>query len=426
MDNLFRGGSKMPYNSHFQRKRLILNIINHLGPISRTALIELTDYRPATVGAIASELIAENLIVEIGTLSAGHGRKRVLLDINKSHICAIGISFTNTSVTYILSQFDGQILSQSETSMAGTEDMQEMVQQIRSHIKELIHEHHGRNIVGIGICRPPQDPTNYHNPDFSDASSKYFDLWIQDSLKPLLEQSCNLPVKIYSDATLPVIAERRFGEAKDIDDFITVELSNGIGTSMFCNGAPVGGANGVAGELGHTVISFLENEKLCYCGKPGCIEGSTAWPALLGEIQNALDGGVFSILQTHEGDISVKDIKNALDAGDRMCMHIVKRAANRIGIAISNVINLLNPKMVVLYGFMLEMGEYFIKQMEQSIRENVISFSSDFEIRISSISDSMRVLGAVADIFSSYLHANDYKWVYSLQPNEAEPLISTE
>ena len=81
-------------DNHFQRKSLILNMINHLGPVSRTALIEYTAYRPATVGALVTELLDENLIVETGYLSNGQGRKRALLEINKEHICAVGIYFS--------------------------------------------------------------------------------------------------------------------------------------------------------------------------------------------------------------------------------------------------------------------------------------------------------------------------------------------
>ena len=61
----------MYQDSHFQRKRLILNMINHLGPISRTALIEHTAYRPATVGAIVTELLDQNLVIETGFHSNG-------------------------------------------------------------------------------------------------------------------------------------------------------------------------------------------------------------------------------------------------------------------------------------------------------------------------------------------------------------------
>ena len=67
----------MPHDSHFLKRNLILNIISHLGPISRTELINLTDYRPASVSAIIKELLDERLIVETGLTSGGCGRKRV-------------------------------------------------------------------------------------------------------------------------------------------------------------------------------------------------------------------------------------------------------------------------------------------------------------------------------------------------------------
>ena len=73
----------MPHNSHFHRRNLILNAIHHLGPISRTALIRLTDYRPASVGAIINELLDSHLVAETGYASAGHGRKRILLEIQE-------------------------------------------------------------------------------------------------------------------------------------------------------------------------------------------------------------------------------------------------------------------------------------------------------------------------------------------------------
>ena len=65
---------RMPHNSFFHRSQMILNIINHLGPISRTELIDLTDWRPASVGDIIKELLEKQLIIETGHSSGGHGR----------------------------------------------------------------------------------------------------------------------------------------------------------------------------------------------------------------------------------------------------------------------------------------------------------------------------------------------------------------
>ena len=114
--------------------------------------------------------------------------------------------------------------------------------------------------------------------------------------------------------------------------------------------------------------------RLCYCGKPGCVEKSTAYPALAADIRAALDQGVFSVLNSFSNrasGIAVQDIRRALDEGYQMCMHYVKRAAGRLGVAIANMVNLLNPEMIVLYGFMLGLGDFFLSQLEASIRENV-------------------------------------------------------
>ena len=79
---------------------------------------------------------------------------------------------------------------------------------------------------------------------------------------------------------------------------------------------------------------------------------------------------------------------------------------------IANAVNLLNPELVVLYGFMLDLGDYFLQKLEQSLRENVLSIASDFELRVSASMDALLPLGAVAEVFSQYLHSDDYKWVY--------------
>lgn len=137
----------------------------------------------------------------------------------------------------------------------------------------------------------PYDPTNYHE-DSLQASYAHFNDWIHFQLKPRLEEETGLTVNTFSAVTLPALVEQRFGAAKGIDDFFCVELSNGIGSSICCNGHVVEGSIGVAGELGHTVVDISSpDSKLCYCGKAGCVERTTAYPALASDIREALDKG---------------------------------------------------------------------------------------------------------------------------------------
>lgn len=418
------GVTFMQLDNHFQRKSLILNMINHLGPVSRTALIEYTAYRPATVGALVTELLDENLIVETGFHSNGQGRKRALLEINKEHICAIGIYFSAKHITYIFSQFDGKVLQRSRTKYSPEKNKALLVAEVSDYVREMLSEFPSKKVVGIGICKPLVDPLSYKISNSQSHNSEFFAHWIQDDLSSTLKKEFNLHVDVFSGVTLPAQAEYTFGVAKGVSNFIWVELSNGIGASIFCNGDAVRGINGIAGELGHTNVGASDpNAKLCYCGKPGCVETLAAWPAIKENIVRELRRGVISTLNNKRDtpeEITVDDVRVAIEADDRMCKHYVKKAAEHIGLAIANAVTLLNPKMIVLYGFMLDLGDFFLEHLERTVRENVMFLASDFEIRTSIASESILPLGATANIFYAYLQCSDYKWVYRLKPEDVD------
>ena len=118
--------------------------------------------------------------------------------------------------------------------------------------------------------------------------------------------------------------------------------------------------------------------------------------------------------------ITLPAIRRALDEGDRMCMHYVKEFSTRLGVAIANAVNLLNPELVVLHGFMLELGDYFLEQLKISIHENVLSLFSNIGIRVTDSIENTFSLGAVAEIFASYLKENNYKWIYQMQATDLE------
>ena len=416
------------YHSH--QKYLILNMVNHLGPISRTELIAFTDYRPASVGSIIKSMIVEGLLVETGYSSSGYGRKRVLLEINHERICAISISVSAHSIIYIVAQINGVVLRRIDQEVDRETPKDQLSEMIARQARLLFQEFADRNIIGVGVCNPLYDPTRYQMDGSLISGYSKFNDWIQSDLLPKLAQVSAVPVRTFSAVTLPAMAEQRFGVARGARDFICVELSNGVGASIYCNGSPVSGANGVAGELGHTVIDYsAQSDNICYCGKPGCVESTTAYPALVSEIRSALNRGVFSVLKAHRDpnrEITVQDVRRALDEGDQMCIHYVRRAAMRLGVAIANLVNVLNPELIVLYGFMLELGSAFTAQLETSIRENSLVLARNFEIHTSDSLEKSMPLGAVAEIFSSYLRSEDYRWVYQIRPEERAADIAEE
>jgi len=410
-------------NSYKEHQRfLIMNIVNHRGEISRTELAELTGFQLASISAITKQLINDNLLVETGSYSAGHGRKRTLLALNKQHLCAVSISFSTSEVTFIVVQFDGTVIGTYRIHIAETTSEAEMIGQTKQQLLQILGEFNDRNITGIGMCTPANDPVG--SPVYSFCSG-YLRLsnWLHEVLLPELRQASPIRVNLFTDVTLAIWAEQEFGAAKGVQDFICVELSNGIGCSICCNGKAVPGSTVCAGELGHTVVNQTD-DTLCYCGKPDCVEESFALFPLIRSIHRALDHNVTSSLYRiykRNGKITVDDINRAIDSGDQMCRHYVKKSAHNLGIAIANAAMLLNPKLIILYGSMLKLGDYFIQQLKESIHDNTIKKIRDgFQIIISPNLEDKLPMGAISKIFSLYLKMDDFGWVYQMDSEELE------
>ena len=150
------------------------------------------------------------------------------------------------------------------------------------------------------------------------------------------------------------------------------------------------------------------------------MEHYASLPVLLRSISNALEGRVYSLLRETAdlSNLTVQDICTAADAGDLLCRHYIKQSADDLGIAIANAVMLLNPEMIVLYGHMLSLGDYFMTELKTAIIENVSPKSrvSEDRIVVSSHLQEKLPLGAISELFAAYLKKEDFSWVYQL-PN---------
>lgn len=398
------------YSQEF-RRYVALNLIHTLGPVSRTELADISGFRPATVGELAKSLIDEGLVLETGTAASPAGRRRTMLELNGRGIGAIGIAVSRKRATAVLARLDGSIVREEHCERPPEADEDGLIERIVGCAEALRPHADGMRLVGIGIGDPLYDPSSYKNADSLSTNYGHFNDWVHLRLKPRLEARFGLPVRTLSAVTLPALVERQYGMAKGSDNFICVELSNGIGASIVCNGVALSGAHGVAGELGHTVID-LSGQQLCYCGKPGCAELGASFPELRRDIAQAVARGAQTSLSPD--DITVETLREALEAGDRLCRFYVDRAARRAGTAIANAVNVLNPDRVVLYGYMLELGNYYLDQLRDAIRGQTLEISGDYEICASPALESKLPLGAAAEVFARFLRSQEYRWVTSM------------
>lgn len=406
------------------RRYLVLNLIYSSGSISRTRLADVTGYRPATIGEIIGELLSEQLIVETGPACGGQGRRRTLLEMNGSYICALGIYISGGAVIYAVTTIHGEILQMVETDIPPDCAQAQLIDQIIGNIRRLMAAFSHLKLLGIGICDPGHDPGRLDISNDYAKSFVHFNDWIHHDLRAAIEEAVGLPVETSTNAILISVAEEKFGVANGLSDFICLDLCNGIGMSFYSGGSVVPGATGMAGQIGHTVVRTSDH--ICYCGKPGCAECASAFPAIQANILAALRGGVASVLNTyydHSRELTVQDVRRALDQRDKMCRHYVKEAAGVLGAAIANAVNILNPQAVILHGYMLELGDYYVEALQEAVLENTLHLCDGLEFKISPISlDRLLPLGAAAMIFNSYLNTEEFRWLQRLGDQAEERL----
>ena len=152
------------------------------------------------------------------------------------------------------------------------------------------------------------------------------------------------PVRCANDANCFALSEARDGAGAGARSVFGVIAGTGVGGGVVLHGALVSGADGNAGEWGHTALPFMSPEELtispaCYCGKTNCVEAWCSGPALSRD-HHRLVG------QT----LTAQEIAQAAATGDAACQHSLDRHADRFARALSNVINILDPEVIVLGG----------------------------------------------------------------------------
>lgn len=410
--------SFLNYNEY--KKYLILNLIYELGPISRTRLAEITGYIPTVITNIVKEMLDEQLIVESGSLNSGLGRRRMLLSMNNEYICALGISISMTSILFIVNTINGDILKRVERPLPKGCTSKEIINTLLTELSVILKDFEHHRILGIGIC----DPGIWDAENDQSIYSVRFKDWKNIPLKSLVTEATHLPVMISGGNSMIPLGEQHFGCAQGINDLLCIELGNGIGSNFMCNGMAIRGHNGFAGEIGHTIIDNCS--EMCYCGNSGCMEQNCALPYIKNSILASLRNGVFSLLQNHLDsfdDLSIDDILWAIERNDNLCSHYVFESAARIGIAVANLINILDPECIVFYGELTKLGDCFIEEIKRSAKKHVIPFARTVDFRVSTLGDSIRPLGASTVIFQNFLKSDSFLWINRFNK---EVIVGTE
>ena len=223
--------------------------------------------------------------------------------------------------------------------------------------------------------------------------------WEGYPLRTTLAERLGVPTALGNDVSLAALAEHRLGAGRGVRDMLFVAVGTGIGGGLVLGGQLYQGKSGVAGEIGHMA---LESEgPVCNCGRTGCLEALASGTALPRLAQKRLDSGQSSLLtqlcvgrtETMTGEM----VFEAARQGDELAGAVIADAARSLGAGLANLLNLLNPDMIVIGGGVAsEWTTYVVPAIEHMERTAFPHVVKDASVVPSQLGGLASALGAVA------------------------------
>ena len=371
--------------------RRILSIMSEKKELTVNDISEALNISSPKAGELLSKLVEEKLIMVSGKQSVGPGRKATLYTLGRDNCYFLGVEIKKYKINIGLMGFDKSIVkSKLDIPFLYQEEgesLKEIILIINNFLNEITIERN--KIAGVGISvagrinvRTGDILTIYH---FSDAP-----------IKTILEKELGMPVYLDNDSRTIAYGEFHFGNRKKEKEVLVMNLDYGMAIGIFVEGKPVYGASGYAGELSH--IPLFNNEKICFCGKKGCLETEASGFALIQKIIALMKDGSNSILKkvfNKKGFLELEDILNAVQKGDNLTLQAISSIAENLGRGLAITINIFNPELIIIGGALSAIGEPLLLPLKTSIIHYSLNLvNTDTKVVLSNLHYRAGLLGS--------------------------------
>lgn len=329
---------------------LVINLIIEKGPISRALIAKELGLTKATISAIVQNLLDRKLVAEIGTANVTAGRKPVLLTFCYDCAYAISIDVSATHISILSAHLGGGNcnLIQYPTDNKKETILSELINCIENQMKLVPNSYYGIIGITLGI----HGITN-HNQVLFTPYSPYSGIDFVSELQDYFK----VPVLIENEANLSVLGEYTFHYP--VENMVGVSVHSGIGLGIIIDGHLYHGLNGYAGEFGHSIIEL--DGRSCPCGNHGCFEQYASERAILSEL--AKIKGI--------SHVSIDDFVKLYTINDEDTIYIINLFVKYMSIGIRNIINTLNPELIVINSSFTMNFPHLIDQIQSSLTSTI-------------------------------------------------------
>ncbi|HEX7189469.1 MAG TPA: ROK family transcriptional regulator [Actinomycetes bacterium] len=322
----------------------LLRYVHVHGPTARSRLTEVLGLNRSTIGDLTGDLVAAGLVREEagrpdrvgdGSVSSSGGRPSYVVRPQSERVQVLAVDVGVTHLTVARVGLGGEVLARRDRAYPrGARRQRGVTSAIATAGAALLADiDRDAVVVAAGVAVPGmvrrRDGQVRQAPNLG---------WRDAPLGEALAAALGLPVLVGNDADLGMRAEHMRGAAAAVDDAVYLSGHSGIGAGIYSGGVPLGGRAGYAGEVGHIVVN--PGGLPCHCGSQGCWETECGEERLF-ELAGLPSGG---------GLPGVHQAVAAAAAGDRSARAALEHVAGWLGRGTANVVNVLNPEVVILGG----------------------------------------------------------------------------
>lgn len=372
-------------------KKTILKLLDEIGDLTIPDLAKELNISTPKITSLLNELINEGLINELGKVDSTGGRRANSYGLLGGACYFIGVDVKRYYINIGLLDFKKHLIKLDEKIAYPLENTQQSLNALINIIKKFIKEHNitKNKLLSIGINLSGRVNNN------SGYSYSYFHFQ-EESLSETIEKEIGIKTFLENDSNAMAYGELMQGVVAGEKNVLFINLDYGTGSGILIDGKVYYGKSGFSGEFGH--IPFFNNDIICGCGKKGCLETEVSGIALLRKAKEKLAKGSASILLKKNkslDDLKLQDIIEAAKQEDMVVIELLAEMGDLLGKALSVLINLFNPELVVLGGTLAETGDYLRLPTRTALNKYSLSLvNNDTQLKTSKLGEKAGVIGA--------------------------------
>jgi predicted NBD/HSP70 family sugar kinase len=395
-----KNGLKRCYPKSAEKELGLLRVIHKNDQVSRIDLVERTGFSAGSITGMVQSLISKGLVTELPVTArlSTSGRRPVGLKVRHDAAYLVGVDlgsfYLRTLVTDMLGNVVHKIQIEANLPAGREQVLHKTFEAIRTVMRDCGVPRKSIRGIGLGHSGIIDSLTGTV---LSFPRPGQMTEWKNVPLREMIVNEFSLPCILEDSVRAIALAERCYGMGRRLNDFVYIDVGMGIGAGIVLDGKLYKGFGDGAGEFGHMTVE--ENGPLCCCGNNGCLEMMASCAAIMRATRNAIEQGVDSkireLVMEDFRQLSIEVIAQAARENDSLAFRVLDEAVSHIGVALADLVNLLNPGVVIFGGPLFRTAPHLLEALKRVLKQRALERSANqTQLCVSNLGSEAGALGA--------------------------------